>query len=211
MKKADDYQLPLRNVYENLALMIFMTVLFMVSLMQEANAQATEPIRHDSDFQADFEFKLDTFFLHSAHAGARLAAYLHQHQNFQLRTKMSMVGASTRLPLILGRRSNLGVSPIRSSAVIVEHVRRTESELSNALEKERAEWERRRSNGPNHRLKGLVCGLGAVAAAFGGTLLALQGNGFWSPPSAELTIAGTLAGSAAFGLISQQHEPSKGH
>jgi hypothetical protein len=69
--KPIEKQLPLRNVYENLAIMIFMTVLFIISLFQEASAQTTNRFDNDPFFPARHRFNVG---LYTSYRGPSIAA-----------------------------------------------------------------------------------------------------------------------------------------
>jgi hypothetical protein len=195
-------QFPLRNVVENIAFMIFMVILFIVSLIQEATAQNAGLPKIEQYYPSNrlFEFGTDTVFSKSSDIGTRLEAYLFEHENFRLAINMNTDCSNIRLPWALGTRSKLNISPVRSQ-VPVEHIWRTESRLTP-------------SEQSTSRIIGVVCGLGALVGAVAGTLLAVQAHG-WNTTPTELnmglqlgSLAGGVGGAAAMELT-RKDEPLK--
>lgn len=86
-------QLPIRKLYENLALIIFMTVLLILSLLQHAAAQGIEGfnIRPTSFASREFNSGLDSLLHDDNLISIRLASYIQQHNHFTLQSRMGVI------------------------------------------------------------------------------------------------------------------------
>ena len=142
--KASQNLLPVRNLNENLALILFMLILLIVSLFQDAKAQAPDRFRNDPYFPGKHKFStglLTTYRGSSVPApvmigevtygvsnrfslglvggttgtaslvALKLAAGLHQHENFRLLYRMSIIYYPERNGTFLFDRSNQYIMP----------------------------------------------------------------------------------------------------